>query len=173
MQYDVIIVLAGGIQETGEIPLSVQRRLQKAKLLYEQKAAERILLSGRWSKYWEKRNPPSTEAEAMRQYALQLGIPDSALLKEERSHNTFTNAQYCTELFIRPQQWKRIAVVTSDFHVPRAKAMFLQHLGTEYDLHFVSTQPGFHPLKWVSWRIRELIWRIRRKLSPRFTDELS
>lgn len=154
--YDVIIVLAGGIRDSGELPESVRQRIHKAKELFDNQMAQKIIMSGRWS---SSRNstPPTTEAEAMSRYAQKIGIPKEALHREENSQNTAGNAFYSTVHFLKPNNWKNVIVVTSDFHLPRAKFIFNKFLGPEYSIRYESAQTTFSVKKWLRWQLSERI----------------
>ena len=64
-----------------------------------------------------------SEAEAMRQFMWDLGVPDQALVLENRSRNTSQNAEYSAEI-LAGQGIHRILLVTSAYHMPRAKGLF-------------------------------------------------
>ena len=53
----------------------------------------------------------------------KFGVPDSALLLEERSYDTTTNARY-TAAVARANGIQRILLVTSGVHMPRASLLF-------------------------------------------------
>lgn len=52
-----------------------------------------------------------------------MGVPGEALLLEERSRNTYENALYSAGL-LRERGIGRVLLVTSAFHMPRARAAF-------------------------------------------------
>ncbi len=134
---DVIIVLAGGIRVNGDLPQSVLLRVEAACKLFQEKRALKILMAGRWSLFL-KQNPPTTEAEAMKQYAISLGVPHEAILKEEASNNTTSNAFHVWKQFLRPQQWHNIIVITSDYHLRRTQYIFDWLLGPEYTITYLA-----------------------------------
>ncbi len=157
MKYDVIIVLAGGITDEGYLPDGVQKRIEKAKELFEAKYAPRVLMSGKWSTYREKHQPPTTEAEAMKKHAQILGIPQKVIFKEEYSHNTESNALNCLEHFLTPNNWKKIIVVTSDFHLPRTRYIFNRLLGHQYQIMYVPTSSNMSRLQLMIRKIKEYL----------------
>lgn len=157
MKYNVIIVLAGGITNQETLPESVKKRVLLAKKLYDRKLSSRILMSGKWSGYWDYLPPQHTEAELMRQYAISVGLPKSAILVEEHSQSTFENALYVSKLFLEPHRWKDVVVVTSDFHINRAKYIFEQLLKNTYTLNFVGSQGDEGSLKKIQVTIKEFI----------------
>lgn len=154
--FDVIIVLAGGIRDNGELPKSVQQRIHKAKELFDSQLARNVILSGRWS-LSRGSTPPRTEAEAMFEYAQKIGIPATVLHKEENSQNTAGNAFYSATNFLIPNNWNKVVVVTSDFHLPRTKYIFDTFLGHEYSIRYESAPTDFSVKKWLKWKLSEKI----------------
>lgn len=64
-----------------------------------------------------------SEAERMAAAINHLGVPDSALLLEERSRSTRDNAKFTAEL-ARPRGVRTVLLVTSGLHMPRAVLLF-------------------------------------------------
>jgi len=146
---DAIVVLGGGVEPDGSLPQVAQSRVARAVELFDAGIAPRIILSGRCS--LSGPTPDITEAAAMAVYAWDLGVPPEAILLEEESRDTVGNAYFTRELFLAPNGWTSIRVVTSDFHLSRAAWVFRKILGPHYDYSFVSAPSGFSP--------RELIFR--------------
>ncbi|KIL37802.1 hypothetical protein SD70_30665 [Gordoniibacillus kamchatkensis] len=78
-QADVILVPGG----------SHPQLMEKAAALYHQGLAPFILPSGGATKHVE-----TTEWDFLYQIGISLGVPNTAILKEDRAQNTFQNAQY-------------------------------------------------------------------------------
>lgn len=93
----------------------------------------------------------------MAEYAHSLGVPKKALFMENYSQNTYENAVHVLKHFLKPKGWRRIAIVTSDFHVRRAKYTFTQVLGKKYTLHVVGVHTTTYALRWLSLQIKENI----------------
>lgn len=157
MIYDVVVVLAGGIQDDNSLPLSVQQRIDRAYQLYNSRKVAKIIMSGKWSFYREKERliPSITEAEAMKRYAMKLGIPENLILKEEHSHTTQENAHYVKKLFLIPYHWQRVCVISSGFHISRVKKIFLRVLDSYYQVEFIGVNHSSSLLKKVLWFLRE------------------
>lgn len=64
-----------------------------------------------------------TEARRMAEAIVRLGVPRSALVLEERSHNTRDNAVYSTALAGKGTS-RHLLLVTSALHMPRAALLF-------------------------------------------------
>ena len=86
--------------------------------LTEAKAAARYLLSNEGGRNGSGRRP-----------GLPLPPPSRSILKEEASFDTVGNALFGLTTHALPAGWTRIAVVTSSFHMPRARAIFSKTFG--------------------------------------------
>lgn len=64
------------------------------------------------------------ESELMAQILRDRGISDDRIVQERHSGSTLENASQLAELLSNNQQSKRIALVTSSLHVPRASRTF-------------------------------------------------
>ena len=52
------------------------------------------------------------------------GVPETDILYEDKSRNTHENAQFTKQLLAGQPQLKKLLLVTSAFHMRRAKACF-------------------------------------------------
>ncbi len=64
-----------------------------------------------------------SEAADARQLWIDLGVPPGQILIEDRSRNTYENAQFSRDL-LEPQPGDRYLLVTSAYHMPRAVGLF-------------------------------------------------
>jgi uncharacterized SAM-binding protein YcdF (DUF218 family) len=69
--------------------------------------------------------PGHREADNMARVITRLGVPRSSLLLEDRSHSTRENAAYTARL-ARAHAIRRVVLVTSAIHMPRASLLFRQ-----------------------------------------------
>jgi len=117
-----MVVLGGGIHpsRSAVTPPNLESsadRVWYAARLYHAGKAPLLVLSGGSATSVE------TEADAMREFLRDLGVPDSALLLEGRSRTTRENAIYSAEL-LRSRGIRRVLLVTSALHMHRAKKLF-------------------------------------------------
>jgi uncharacterized SAM-binding protein YcdF (DUF218 family) len=59
------------------------------------------------------------EAETMKAIAIANGVPADAIILEEQAANTFENVEF-TSRILRKMGWRRIALVSSPYHMRRA-----------------------------------------------------
>jgi uncharacterized SAM-binding protein YcdF (DUF218 family) len=118
---DVIIVFGGNTQanranwfEPYNRATAIDR-IDRAEALYLAGRAPRILLSG------SALEGKVSEAQIMARLLRQRGIPDSALILENDSRNTYENARF-SDIMMRSQKLKSALLVTSALHMPRALA---------------------------------------------------
>lgn len=114
-----LLVLAGGMEPSGELsPLSAER----VHYAVEHAATHdvpRIVLSGGQS--WidkQMAGHPVTEAEAMAEMAVDLGVSEASLVLETWSTNTLTNLAR-SAILLDPEM--ETGIVTHAFHMPRAR----------------------------------------------------
>ncbi len=67
-----------------------------------------------------------SEAQIMANSLRQHGVPDDAILQENRSFTTYENVVYTSRL-LEEKGYDDILVVTSALHMPRAMAVFRKH----------------------------------------------
>lgn len=139
--YDVILTLGNGLTEDWKLPNFVNERLKKVADLYFEKTASKIIVCGRWSINWDIKGvtPPTTEAEEMKKALLSLNIPDNDIFKEEWSRDTIGNAYFAKIKIIKPNNFKSILVVCSDFHLKRAQFLFQKIFDGECQIDFLTT----------------------------------
>jgi uncharacterized SAM-binding protein YcdF (DUF218 family) len=119
------IVVLGGAVEGPHMPWrpypdlrSSADRLWHAARLYRAGKAPLLVLSG--GTVFADEAP---EAQAMRQFLVDMGVPAGAMLLEAHSRTTTENAQDTARL-LRPRGIRRILLVTSALHMRRARGLF-------------------------------------------------
>lgn len=120
---DAIVVLGGATrywwlqrEEIDPWELRGSRLAAGARAWLSDRAPIVILTGGRGGR-------DASEAARMKSAIQRLGVPASALLLEERSRNTEDNAINTARL-ARPLGVRRILLVTSALHMPRAMVLF-------------------------------------------------
>jgi uncharacterized SAM-binding protein YcdF (DUF218 family)/glycosyltransferase involved in cell wall biosynthesis len=109
---DAIVVFAGGVGESGRAGVGVEERVSKAVSLFRDGVAPRVIISSGF--VFTLR-----EAETMKTIAVANGVPADAIILEEHAANTFENVEF-TSRILRKMGWRRIALVSSPYHMRRA-----------------------------------------------------
>lgn len=119
--YDAILVLGGSIApaDPPEYPdpalTDSSDRLWQAARLYRKGVAPKIIVSG-GTFIVDPASHITPEADAMKIFLVELGVPPDAILKEGEALNTLQNIAYVRNIV----GTKSVALVTSGFHMPRA-----------------------------------------------------
>jgi uncharacterized SAM-binding protein YcdF (DUF218 family) len=112
-----------------------------------------------------KAGPATTEAEAMRRFLVDLGVPAEAIVSEGNSLNTLQNIRNVRQMVGEA----RVALVTSAFHMPRALKIALQgnlnvgafptdwRLPAEVRPSWENWIPSIAAMAWSSTSLREHI----------------
>ena len=115
--FEVAIVLGAPARPDGSPSPAQRRRVLAAVALVREGRAERLLMSGGPVLH------PAPEAAMMRDLALAEGVAPERVLVEDRSINTIDNARRSGPI-IAHHRWRRLALVTDVFHLPRALYVF-------------------------------------------------
>jgi hypothetical protein len=145
-KFDCILIPGGGLLEDGSLPPWTIARLIYA-LSVKDECRWFILLSG-----GTVHKPPPVNADGfplfesseLAKHLVNAGINSNRILTEISSYDTIGNAHFARLLFTEPLQLKNLLIVTSEFHMPRTKAIFewifhLPPLPFKYQLDFEST----------------------------------
>jgi len=135
MPKDCILVTGSGVSPEGNLTQIGKSRVQKAVELYNKNIAKRILMSGKYSHNFSY-IPQKTEAQAMKEYAVILGVQESHIFTEEDSLDTIGNA-YFTKQFMKKMNWKNIILVTSNFHLARIEYIFKKVYGKDFQIDII------------------------------------
>ena len=125
-KYDYGILLGGmiDIESTPENILFLKNndRLLNTIELFSEKKIKKILISGASGSL----NSELKEAEILKKYLVKIGIPDSCVLVENLSKNTYENAINCNKKLTQIHTSKIIncLIITSDYHIRRSLACF-------------------------------------------------
>jgi len=115
-QADAAVVLGAAVWTTEVSPV-FKERINHAIILYRKGQVRKLIFTG------GQGNPGEpTESSAARDYALQSGVPASAILIEEKSHNTYENILYAKQL-ADAHGIKKVLIVSDPLHMKRAMAM--------------------------------------------------
>ena len=114
---DCRYVIVLGCQIRGDrITRSLRKRLDKAYYYGKKHEDAVIIVSG-----GKGDGENTTEAEAMFNYLVEKGISPERIIQEDKSYNTDQNMRYSAKLM--DDTTAKTAIVTSNFHVYRAKKL--------------------------------------------------
>ena len=151
----VAIVFGAGLLRDGSAGPVLRDRVETAVKLYQAGKVDKLLMSG------DNSFVEYNEPEAMRQYALQFGIPDEDITLDYAGRRTYDTCYRAKEIF----QVESAILVTQHFHMARAlylcNSLGVDSVGVDSDNNY------FRKISRLYWNIRELfattqaVWDIR------------
>lgn len=115
-EVDAIIVL-GTTQNYGTPSAHLEARLQHGLDLYDAGYAEWIIVTG-----GRMEGDPFTEAGVSRDWLIERGVPEDAILYEDEGRNTWENMNGAWDA-AEPHGIERVLIVSDGFHLFRAERM--------------------------------------------------
>ncbi len=115
--YDAIVVLGAQVTPDGSPSVQLGWRLDAACEAWQRKRVPVVVCGA------QGKDEPTTEAEAMARYLTGKGIPEEDILKDPDSFNTNQNLRNAASLLQQMPEVRKVLIVTSDYHVPRAMAL--------------------------------------------------
>lgn len=137
----LIIILGAPNDEQGKLSRMAQERLAKGLTLYRQNPGCKILLTGGFGDHFNRSKLP--HAHYARQALLAQGVPESVFVEFALSRHTVEDGLLSRPLAARYGA-KRLIVVTSDFHLGRAKFIF-DRLFPSYQLRYAAAPSQAEP----------------------------
>lgn len=156
MEKPFAIVLGAAVWPGGLPSPALRRRAEKAAALYLDGTVGGIVATGAVG-----RHPPS-EARAIRDLVVERGVPDSAVILEERSTTTLENLVNARALL---PEGAGALIVSDLWHLPRAK-LAARRLGFRAETAAASFE-GSNPLRVLRAVLREMaayLWYLVRPM---------
>jgi len=139
------IVFGAGLWRDGSPTPVLRDRVQAASELYFQGKVEKILMSG------DNRFADYDEPTAMKNYALELGIPEEAMILDYAGRRTYDTCYRAKEIF----GLESAILVTQEFHLSRAlyicDALGISSKGINAD------RRTYRKISRVYWNLREAL----------------
>lgn len=146
--FDYVIIHGAGLLHGDQLSKLLRDRVDKAIRVYRKDPTPpKLIPSG-----GKGGDETISEAEAMRRYLVQQGIPESDILMEDRSATTLENLRFSKQILDGREGRKYTALVTSNYHVYRA-LRYCRRIG----LHCTGIGSRVAFYYWPSALIREFI----------------
>jgi vancomycin permeability regulator SanA len=139
----VAIVFGAGLYRNGTPMPVLADRVATAVGLYKDGIVQTLILSG------DNRFPEYNEPEAMRQLAIKLGVPDSALVLDYAGRSTYDSCYRARFVF----GVKKAILVTQEFHLPRA-VYLCDQMGID-SAGVIADRRVYQFSSLVQWNLRE------------------
>jgi vancomycin permeability regulator SanA len=114
---DVAVVFGAQVHDDGRISTSLRDRVVTAVMLYDEGLVERLVMSG------GQGTAPVHEAVAMRDLAVELGVPAEAVLLDMEGLSTDATVRDTTAIF-RREGFARVLAVSHFYHLARVKLAY-------------------------------------------------
>ena len=139
----VAIVFGAGLRRDGTPTAILRDRVETGANLYFSGKVEKLLMSG------DNQVVEYNEPEAMRQYAISLGVPDQAIVLDYAGRRTYDTCYRAKAIF----GVENALLVTQKFHLPRAlflcNALGVKAVGVEANNRYYLKRSLFF------WHVRE------------------
>ncbi|MBV6395322.1 MAG: hypothetical protein HFACDABA_00897 [Anaerolineales bacterium] len=139
------IVFGAGLWRDGSPTPVLQDRVRTAANLYFAGKVEKLLMSG------DNRFVEYNEPEAMRQFALSLGVPEEDIVLDYAGRRTYDTCYRAREIF----RLDSVILVTQDFHLPRAlylcNMLGVEAVGVPADIQY------YRKISRAIWHLRETL----------------
>jgi SanA protein len=140
----VAIVFGAGLLRNGSAGPVLSDRVETAVRLYQAGKVEKLLMSG------DNRFVEYNEPEAMRQYALNAGVPDEDIVLDYAGRRTYDTCYRAKHIF----NVESAILVTQEFHMARAlylcDAFGVESVGVEANNRYFLKRSRLY------WNLREL-----------------
>lgn len=140
----VAIVFGAGLRRDGRPTTVLRDRVEVAAQLYFDGKVEKLLMSG------DNRFVYYNEPGSMRDYALELGVPDQAIVMDFAGRRTYDTCYRAKEIF----KVRDAIIVTQGFHLPRA-LYTCSRLGIDA-VGVAADQSRYRARSELFWNMREL-----------------
>ncbi|RAP78205.1 YdcF family protein [Paenibacillus montanisoli] len=167
---DAAIILGAALWSNEPSP-GLRERLDFGLRLYKQGNVKYFILSGGH----DHNGSTISEAEGMRNYLVERGMPADRLVLEKDSRSTYENLLFSRPMAIK-RGWKNVLLVTHDYHAPRAAdiAEYLKYpadtqaLGLKSQVLSVAKNQTREVLAFTKWKLDELLLHMGLKLPNSF-----
>ncbi len=131
----IIILLGSPNDDKGKLLSIAEERANQAIIEINKNPDYKILPTGGFGKHFNTTKLP--HAHYAKQYLLSQGIPETDILEFAISSNTIEDAKYSKPI-VDKKLIQRINIVTSDFHIERARIIFEKEF-SNYALSFTGS----------------------------------
>jgi SanA protein len=140
----IAIVFGAGLRRDGTPTTILRDRVETAAALYKQGKVEKLLLSG------DNSFLDYNEPGAMKEYALQLGVPEQDIVLDFAGRRTYDTCYRAKSIF----GLERALLVTQPYHLPRA-VFTCNMLGLKSTGVYADNYP-YRKVSLGYWNLREL-----------------
>lgn len=159
-----VVVFGAAVGRDGKPSAVLRHRLDAAMRWAKRRSSVRFLVTGGLGHH------PPTEAEAMRRYLMDRGIPEGRILIEPQGQDTLSSSIRCIEILGRLRDVDCVVLCSSSFHVPRCRLIFRVLGYRTGTVEIESDRDVLGPRRWLRASAREgpaIVWDVSLALARR------
>ena len=140
--FDVILVLSNEMNREGELNKESKARANKAIKIFKSYSAKYLITSG-WA---YRKDTDLCIATAFKNYIIaNSNIKSNLVLTELNSRDTVGDAYFTKTNIVVPNNFKKLCIITSNYHIFRTRRIFNLIYGNEYYMSFIGVKllPSF------------------------------
>ena len=156
--YDAVVVLGAQVKPDGIPSVQLGLRLDRAYEVWERKNVPVVVCGAKGN------DEPEPEADTMKRYLADKGIPADMILTDPDSVNTEQNiANAKKRLDEYPGKIRKVIIVTSDYHLPRSMALAedmeleASGVGSPCLQEFWLKNHGRETLSWIKYWLKKYL----------------
>lgn len=147
----VIILLGAPNNKKGRLSRIARERCEQAFLEYRKHPEYKILPMGGFGPHFNVTDKP--HAHYSSRYLISKGVPEGDILEFAESSNTEEDAELSWPI-IKKYGVERVIVVTSDFHIQRARMIFERRF-SEIPILFAASKTQLSQKELDKWKLKE------------------
>lgn len=140
---DAIVVLGGGVGESGKAGQGYEERVIKAVELYKNNYGSYIIYSTGYKNILK-------EAQIMAALSLSLGVDKDKIIIDDTPENTYQNIVSIDKI-LKQRHWQRIVLVTSKYHMRRVSLVCAKVM-PDVTVIYVPTESSYYAGTKVTFR---------------------
>lgn len=144
---DAVVVFGARAFRNGHCSRALRDRVRTGCQLYLDGLAHTLIFSG------GPGDGATTEPEAMRRFAIGLGVPDRDILLDPKGLDTEATAKNTCPLFVQ-HNFRRVMAVSHFYHLPRIKMTYRRH---GWNVYTVPAQESQRLVRMPYYMMREVV----------------
>lgn len=169
---DIATIVYSNIKDNGKTSkyclvfgnnMLIKERVAKAVELYNNKRIQKVIFMGGTNGISNQNNSIISEADKMKELAIEAGINENDIILDNTSNNTFENIDNAMSLIKNEiDTIKNITVITSEFHLKRCYAILKKNY-PNINITLVAAKDGFSDSD--NWFLSDNSWNSGRSLA--------
>lgn len=169
---DIATIVYSNIKDNGKASkyglvfgnsMLIKERVAKAVELYNNKRIQKVIFMGGTNGVSNQNNSIISEADKMKELAIEAGIDKNDIILDNTSNNTFENIDNAMSLLKNEiDTIKNITVITSEFHLKRCYAILKKNY-PNINITLVAAKDGFSDSD--NWFLSDNNWNSGRSLA--------